>query len=666
MSTGSFAEHDSPSDDDEIELGFVTKRTFELLEQEEPFIERQFKNLTSLGVEQLFLWTENIKEVVGPIMLSEAEVGVDCVKDFIRLDWMPQLVGRQRLMIGPVDYDFPTNSCQNVNTTNLTSAGSTARKDVSLSSQSKSAALDFAANICQNVNTNNLSAASLLQRSSPTSRKDVSLSCQSESTVLDFAAKGGHNVSASNLLSAGPSLMRDVYLACQSESGIKEPATFVAGKTSKRKDESALNPINPTPNTQSLGSCAIKSYSTRESKLLAQKKIPGRETTGILRERLINPRLQKSFFDRYQEAESKKKRAEVEKRQDEEYESITSGTIFLVPVSHPDFVEQYSASGKRPESPIFLDESDYFENEDFADDEIQDSSIMLDKSDNFVKDDVPDDEIREGPVSMVHEESTAHNDLMEICDSPEIEPTLNEKPLLAHKWDDREPENAPSIHTVDDKDCENEIEVEARDPYPASDSKVCDDDAPASTNESRDEASADHSFMESMSTDIQFQRSKSLLYSMRAQNRRLDQLAEQLKNFSSKYTFGASGDDLSTDHSATYSSRGSSFFASASHHKPDFELSKQASFRFDEKSLVSSSDVHTHGGDSSIANSSIDTDGDRDESQSTFHNEFMTSSDRATISVKKVEKDPVEVSKLFRTRPLLGPTFKSSPVFPKM
>ena len=56
---------DPETDDDE--MGFVTKRTFELLEHEEPFLEKQFNSLKETAKEHCEAWTENLKEVAGPV-----------------------------------------------------------------------------------------------------------------------------------------------------------------------------------------------------------------------------------------------------------------------------------------------------------------------------------------------------------------------------------------------------------------------------------------------------------------------------------------------------------------------------------------------------------------------------------------------------------------------
>jgi hypothetical protein len=66
-----FADKQVPTSDletEEDELGFVTKRTFELLEQDEPFLEKQFKNLKETAKEHCETWKENFKEVAGPML----------------------------------------------------------------------------------------------------------------------------------------------------------------------------------------------------------------------------------------------------------------------------------------------------------------------------------------------------------------------------------------------------------------------------------------------------------------------------------------------------------------------------------------------------------------------------------------------------------------------
>lgn len=583
MSTGSVAEHDSPSDDDESEHGFVTKRTFELLEQDEPYcIERQLMSLATSGIERCFRWSEVIKEVVEP-MTPEAEIGVDCVKDLIRMDWAPQFVRKQRLMVGPA--------------------------------------------------------------------------------VHDFAAKTFQNFSTTNLLTPVPCLRNDVSLSSEPQSSIKEPNKLMVWQMSTSQDDSTHNSIVPSTNTRSHASCTKRSGS-RQSKLIAQKKIPGRETACIVRNHLMNTPLKKTVFDRYVEAESMNKIIEAQKRLDEEYESIASGRVFLVPVSDPDSAKEHGGSGKRPESPIILD--DYADDEDREDPE---SLIDDDPTDaNFPhsdQDEYADDEDREGPGSSVDDDPIDANDVRGTREPPEIVPKPSQQPIQARNMDKREPENVRSIHAASNKYLENESEAEVRDPCPTTDNNDCDDDAPASRYQSRYQTSVDYSFLETLPTDSRFSRSKSLLHRMRAQNRKLDRLSEQLKDFASMYTFGESDDGLSTDHSATYSSRDSSFFASTSHQKPGVNLSKRSSHRFDDKSPVSSSDGQTNG-DSSIANSSIDSDGDRDESQNTCHQELISSTDRASSSGKKVENDIQEATNVFRIRPYLGPRFRSNPAHSKM
>jgi hypothetical protein len=118
-----FSDDDSCSyvndNDDE---GFVTKRTFELLEQDEPFLEKQMKMLVEVGHEHIETWKESLKEITEPLF-NETDPFVDflnnelvepfrqtavpCVdgmKDLIHFGCMlPEIAARRRqplIMVG--------------------------------------------------------------------------------------------------------------------------------------------------------------------------------------------------------------------------------------------------------------------------------------------------------------------------------------------------------------------------------------------------------------------------------------------------------------------------------------------------------------------------------------------------------------------------------------
>ncbi|KAG7366824.1 hypothetical protein IV203_029494 [Nitzschia inconspicua] len=87
-----FSDHEvstSHLEPDEEYGTFVTKRTFELLDQEEPFLEKQFKILHQAASEHCEAWKENLKEVVGPVFEVAAPVKqnasrcIDCIMETI-------------------------------------------------------------------------------------------------------------------------------------------------------------------------------------------------------------------------------------------------------------------------------------------------------------------------------------------------------------------------------------------------------------------------------------------------------------------------------------------------------------------------------------------------------------------------------------------------------
>jgi hypothetical protein len=85
--------------------GFVTKRTFELLDQDEPFLQKHFKMLQQTASEHCEAWKENLKEVAGPVlevvepMKQNANRCVDCMVDAIhRVQLQKYVLGKPKTL----------------------------------------------------------------------------------------------------------------------------------------------------------------------------------------------------------------------------------------------------------------------------------------------------------------------------------------------------------------------------------------------------------------------------------------------------------------------------------------------------------------------------------------------------------------------------------------
>jgi hypothetical protein len=91
-------------DDADDVFTFKTKRTFELLEHDEPFLQSQLREISDAGKEQFSHLKEDVKEMLEPVA-NGMEPCVGCLKDMIRLDWMPLVLNKRQqqkaAMVGP-------------------------------------------------------------------------------------------------------------------------------------------------------------------------------------------------------------------------------------------------------------------------------------------------------------------------------------------------------------------------------------------------------------------------------------------------------------------------------------------------------------------------------------------------------------------------------------
>jgi hypothetical protein len=114
-----FSDYEVSTSDIELEedVEFVTKRTFELLDQDEPFFEKQFKILQQTATEHCEAWKENLTEVAGPLfeavepIRENANRCVDCMMDAIHRAQLQHLLGRPKTlaMVGGPAPDIAKN-----------------------------------------------------------------------------------------------------------------------------------------------------------------------------------------------------------------------------------------------------------------------------------------------------------------------------------------------------------------------------------------------------------------------------------------------------------------------------------------------------------------------------------------------------------------------------